>query len=180
MDFPYDLTNPNKHIIGSLNSTGPLMDLAITTNNVATSGAVWPAANRALYQPVMVETWFLAQVMAVQVTATAAGNFDVGIFDSFGRKLVSMGSTAVGSVGLQTFNITDTWLPPGVYYLAMNCSTTTTVAVARTTPASALMCQLCGQQQSSEGSVALPTTATFANPASNYVPWIVTTGIAVI
>ena len=90
MDFPYDLTNPNKHIIGSLNSTGPLMDLAITTNNVATSGAVWPAANRALYQPVMVETWFLAQVMAVQVTATAAGNFDVGIFDSFGRKLVSM------------------------------------------------------------------------------------------
>lgn len=132
------------------------------------SAAAWPAANRALYIPFTVSRTVTAYKMAFEVAAQA-GNCDVGIYDYLGNRLVSAGSTTVGPAGLQVIDITDTVLTPGVYYMAMNCDTTTTLTIPRANPLAAIL-QMCGMQQQAVGAVTLPTTATFANPASNYVP----------
>lgn len=76
------------------------------------------AANRAYYVPFLVLGQpFLAQMIAMRNLATVNGNLDVGIYDDQQHRLVSKGSTAqAGANALQTFDITDTLLLPGVYY----------------------------------------------------------------
>jgi hypothetical protein len=57
--------------------------------------------------------------MLVLNGATASGNMDVGIYDYAGTRLVSSGSTAQsGTSAFQDFDITDTLLGPGIFYLA--------------------------------------------------------------
>ena len=133
------------------------------------AGGVWPAANRAIFLPFMVESAVTAYMMAIEVTVQS-GNCDIGIYDVLGAtRLVSTGSTAVGAVGIQTFDITDTLLLPGVYYAALNVDNIT-AAVARSTSVSALWLQSVGVQQQAVGAVTLPNPATLANPASAYLP----------
>ena len=136
--------------------------------NVFTAAAAWPAANRALYIPFLLETPVTAYKMAFEVGAQA-GNCDVGIYDYLGNRLVSAGSTAVGAAGLQVVDIADTALVPGVYYMAMNCDTVTTLTIVRA-GMPAQVCQMYGMQQQAVGAVTLPNPATFANPASAYLP----------
>jgi hypothetical protein len=136
-----------------------------------TTGSVWPAANRAIFVPFMVEAAVLVYQMAIEVTVQS-GNCDVGIYDTGGTRLVSKGSTAVGAAGLQAFDLTDTLLAPGVYYAALNIDNIT-AAVTRNANSSALWLQVMGVQQQAVGAVTLPDPATFANPASAYCPNIV-------
>jgi len=133
------------------------------------AGAVWIAANRAIYLPFMVEAAVTAYMMAIEVTVQS-GNCDIGIYDATSTsRLVSMGSTAVGAAGIQTFNITDTLLYPGVYYAALNIDNVT-AAVTRSSAVSALWLQSVGAQQQAVGAVTLPDPATFANPANAFLP----------
>lgn len=149
--------------LGSLQS----IHLAIAGLNFSVAAA-WPAANRALYTPFLIETTVTAYKMAFEVGAQA-GNCDVGIYDELGNRLVSKGSTAVGAAGLQVIDIADTVLTPGVYYMAMNVDTTTTLTIARVNP-QVLLTQVGGMQQQAVGAVTLPNPAVFANPASAYIP----------
>lgn len=136
--------------------------------SLVTAGA-WPAANRALYIPFVVETHVTAYKMAFIVGAQA-GNYDVGLYDVLGNRLVSLGSTAVPAAGLAVADIADTVLAPGVYYMAMNVSTVTTLTVNRTAAITALSQIVCGVKQQAVGAVTLPDPATFANPASAFIP----------
>jgi hypothetical protein len=132
------------------------------------AGAVWPAANRAIYVPFIVDVTVTAVAMFIEI-AVQSGNCDVGIYDEVGNRLVSMGSTAVGAAGLQTFNIADTTLRPGLYYMAM-CVDNVVASVFRSGGPQVVQQQTFGQRQQAVGAVTLPDPATFANPASLYTP----------
>lgn len=166
-DFPGVVTNPSRLTLSTFGGTSGAGELVSLTGGTFATGAVWPAANRAIYVPVMVETTVTAYQMGIIVT-TSSGNLDVGIYDDRGARLVSMGSTAMGAAGFQAFNIADTVLTPGVYFLAM-CVDNTTASIPRTA-ALAEHLRSTGVQQQAVGAVTLPNPATFANPASAYVP----------
>lgn len=141
------------------------------------ASAVWPAANRAIYIPFCVEQIVTVYQMAVEVV-TQSGNLDLGLYDQDGRRLVSAGSTAVAVTGLQIIDITDTVLEPGVYFMAM-CVDNTTASFKRCNT-DILTLQAFGVQQQAVGAVTLPDPATFANPASPYIPGLTAALTAVL
>lgn len=86
----------------------------------------WPSANLALAVPVAVNFPVLVTKFYVYNGATAADNLDIGIYDAEWHRLVSTGSTAqVGISANQVVDVTDTWLLPGLYYLALAMDGTT-------------------------------------------------------
>ena len=83
-----------------------------------TGPTAWPTANKAYFVPVSIQNSFTIRKMLV-LNGTVSGNIDVGIYDRGGARIVSMGSTAqAGANVVQEFDITDTLLQPGLYYLA--------------------------------------------------------------
>lgn len=166
-DFPTQLRSlvPGG-VITSVSTSSFLSDVGPIAFLAEVAG-VWPAANRALYMPFAVEETVTAYQMATEVSVQS-GNCDVGIYDENANRLVSTGSTAVGAAGIQVFNITDTVLTPGTYFMAMSCDNVT-ASFLRFVP-TALWTQTLGLQQEALGSVTLPATAAFANPASGYHP----------
>jgi len=157
--------------IGVAAGNSLVFDLANISGTVFTAGGVWPAANRAIYLPFMVEAAVTVYMLGFEVV-TQSGNCDVGIYDAAtSGRLVSAGSTAVGAAGIQTVDLTDTLLYPGVYYAAM-CVDNITASFTRASAVSALWQQSVGVQQQAVGAVTLPDPATFANPASAYIPYL--------
>lgn len=144
---------------------------ALNAMGLGTSGAAWATANKALFVPFSVYSPITIVKMFVVNGATASGNIDVGIYDRGGARLVSAGSTAQsGTSAIQEFNITDTALSPGLYYLACALDNATgTLEVW--TPALAIGRSLGICEQTS--AFALPATATFAAASSTFrVPFI--------
>lgn len=138
------------------------------------------AANTAIYFPFTLTRSFLAQTMGVQVT-TQSGNMDVGIYDEKGTRLVSMGSTAVAAAGLQVFNIADTWLTPGTYFMAINVDNTTAAFMAIASGSiPAGVARTCGLQKQSVGAVALPSSATFTAYTALNTPIMIINGNATL
>lgn len=137
--------------------------------NTATASAAWPASSRAIFQPFEVQVPSIAKQIAFVVGATSSGNIDVGIYDLGGNRLVSKGSTAMSAStnAIQVIDITDTLLQPGVYYAALAVDNTTGTTF-RWNPATQQLTAF-GVQQAASAFV-LPTTVTYANPASAYLP----------
>ena len=157
---------------GVLSTAGPECAIAqhqLTLGSGFATAAAWPSANLAIYVPVSVTEQITVYQMSIEVGAQA-GNFDVGIYNEGGTRLVSSGSTVVGAAGLQPFNITDTILSPGIYYLAGVCSTVTTATFLSGAP-DLKIARTCGVQQQATA-LPLPATATFANLGSAYIPRI--------
>jgi hypothetical protein len=133
-----------------------------------TSTGVWPAANRAIYVPFMVFTPITAVKMFTVNDGVASGNIDVGIYDKGQNRLVSMGPTGMsGTNAIQTFDIADTLLEPGAYYMAMSCSSGT-ASFNRAAPALGLCSALGILSQSSAGT--LPSPGVFAAAQDAYLP----------
>lgn len=140
--------------------------------NVPTGeSATYPATNRALYYPFLVDLPCTATQMFTYNGTAVAGKVDVGIYDEVWKRLVNIGlTTQAGTSTLQLFNITDLALAPGFrYYMALTCTSTTATFLRGT--AAALRQQAGGVQQQNLGAeLALPETATPANPVSAYIP----------
>jgi hypothetical protein len=151
---------------------------SISAASAASTAAVWPAANRAIYIPFEIDYPATAFQMAF-VVGTQSGNYDAGIYSETGTRLVSLGSTAVPIAGIATANFADTALLPGTYFMALNIDNTT-AAVARTGGLPIDTLRTCGVQQQAVGAVALPVTATFANPASAYMPQLLVALVATV
>ena len=95
---------------------------ATTGRGTATT---WPAADRAIFIPVMCSGYFTVKKFAIE-NGAVSGNLDAGIYTSEGKLVVSTGSTAMsGANSWQTIDVTDTQIPPGLYYLAMAINNTT-------------------------------------------------------
>ena len=146
----------------------PLLSSHATTLNAAASTA-WLTANRAFFYPFWLAHAITVLKMFVFNGATAAGNIDVGIYTEDGRKLVSSGSTAqAGTSALQEFDITDTLLTPGRYYLAIAKDDTTGTVFLFNSPGTRFV-QGAGVLMQ-ETAFALPATATFATATLIQIP----------
>lgn len=132
----------------------------------------WPVANLAIYVPIRVPIPVTVYQLCCGTGTGTTGNFDLGVYDSVGTRLVSTGSTAKSAASTERIiDVTDTLLLPGLYYLAMNTDGTT--AYVGSACGSNGQAKLMGMRQQAVGAVALPATATFATAATpTFVPAI--------
>lgn len=164
-------------VLGSYDPASSICGEAVALGASSAVAGVWPVANLAIYMPILAERAVTVKQIAIQV-ATQAGNVDVGIYTEGGTRLVAAGTTAVAVAGMQLFDITDTLLTPATYYLAMAASSATASFAKAAVPAPLLRCA--GVRQEALGGLPLPATATFADMAQGYVPFICATPQAVI
>jgi hypothetical protein len=166
---PWSLESIGAAAVGQ-SSTGSLQNLA---------SAAWTAANRAIYIPFAVTRPLVVAQLYVFNGATVSGNSDCGVYDAVGTRVVSSGSTAqAGTTAYQVFNVTDTLLGPGVFYLALALNNTTGT-VRRVVMGSALSAQTLGMAMQ-ETAFPLPATATLAALTVDTIPMVGLTGRGVV
>ena len=93
----------------------------------AASSAV-AAANRAYYQPLIIQSPVVVTHISLYVGAAVAGNVDVGIYSFDGRKIVSSGAVDTSGYTINTINtisVIPNRLGPGRYYCAVSGSSGT-------------------------------------------------------
>jgi hypothetical protein len=142
------------------------------TNMIEQSGiasAGWPAANRAIYMPFMLEEpMYVIEAMVHNGSGPSTGSYDVGIYSVEGVRLVSSGLVAQSGADPQTIALTDTWLDRGVFYMAL-MATSTSTTVFRFSGGDAQDWLLWGAFQEATGGT-LPAVATFASNTTAYCP----------
>lgn len=80
--------------------------------------AIYGTAQKCTFVPMTLPVACVAQQMVVVNGVTINGNVDVGIYDKDMNSLVTKGSTVqAGATAVQLFNIADTPLNPGRYFL---------------------------------------------------------------
>ncbi len=85
---------------------------------VAGAGA-WPVANMAFFVPRTTSEALTFKRMAL-LSGTSAANYDIGIYDTTGKRLVSSGSQVKGiTQQAVVYDIIDTLLAAGRYYWAL-------------------------------------------------------------
>lgn len=141
--------------------------------NAPASGTV--TQNQAYFFPFRLDVGRTAVKMFAMNGATANGNTDVGIYDDQFNYLISSGATLQsGTNAIQEFDITDTYLPPGLYWMALSSSsaTATFFRVAAATDEAALS-NVAGYQQATAHplptSAATPVITTEAAPLIMFV-----------
>lgn len=133
---------------------------------VSHGAQAWGTSNMARYVPIMVTQ--PTPLTKFFWPMNTAANVDVGIYTATGTRIVSAGSTAgAGLATYQEFNVTDTTLEPGRYYLAANIDNGAGQAggFLFTTE----LCRALGCYEEA-AAFPLPATATFAAPTSNLIP----------
>lgn len=99
---------------------GPWDILGMVPGIDSFASETFSAADRAHFQWFRVPETCIVKQLWVANGATASGNIDVGIYNPDGVRLVSSGSTAQsGTNTLQVFDVTDTTLTRGYYYIAV-------------------------------------------------------------
>ena len=135
-----------------------------------TASTAWPAANRAIFVPFILSSPMLVTQLFALIGAISSGNIDVGIYDRAGTKIVSSGSTVMGTINvLQLFNITDVVLGPGRYFMACAVANATGTVFAGASTARRYVAQGVCQQATA---FPLQATATFAAAAAAFCPVI--------
>jgi len=157
--------------LGTLHSYGTIWETGALLGGGGEASTTWPTANRAIFCPVELPKPALITNLTWRNGATVTANVDCGIYDIDGNLLVSTGSTAQsGASTSQTIDITDYMLWPGMYFLALALSTTSTV-ISYAQPANTITLRMLGVMQAAT-SFPLPSTVTFAAPASAVIPSI--------
>jgi hypothetical protein len=163
-DFPI-LRNTDRFILSP--ATPDSVGAILSGMGFGSALGTYPSANAAFYMPVSVHGKITVVKMFIENGATASGTVDVGIYDAGGARLVSSGSTAqTGTAAIQEFDITDTTLSPGLYYLAIAMDNTTGTLLRWSTSSALTKCMgIVGQASA----FPLPSSATFAAvPSSNF------------
>ncbi len=147
------------------------LQTALRGNATSAAAAVaYPAANLALYIPFVLSAPINIQsVFWVNGTVTG-GNCDVGIYNDDGTKVVTLGSTARGSVStvITSTGLTDTVVGAGRYYMAFLCDSTANIFAWA--PGSGGVCEAYGILEQAVGAANLPSPATFTLTTRNYIP----------
>lgn len=135
--------------------------LAARLNAAAAVSVAWATANQARYVPFTITTPFLAAKLLAFNGATAGGNTDMGIYTAAGTEVVGIAAAAQSGLNTwQSFDITDTMLMPGLYYLGLLNTTTTGTYFSWGNLQGA---RAAGMFSQAVGAATLPTpTATFA------------------
>lgn len=154
------------------NSYAGIHSISAATGTLGGQGsAAYPGANRAIYIPFRLMNPIRVTQLWQYNGFTASGNFDLGIYDAVGTKLVSLGSTAQsGTSQLQIVALgTPVRLGVGLFYMAVAFDGTTGTLLR--TSLSILFCKIVGMAQQA-AAFPLPATATFATITSAYIPVI--------
>jgi hypothetical protein len=167
-DWPYSQFDVNA-ILSTIGPNCVYADLAINTSQSFNTSAVYPTANTAIYIPVWINRQVTVYRMST-VVAAQSGNMDIGIYDDFGNRMVSKGSTPVPAAGIASIDVADTVIGPGAYFLALNCDNV--VASFRRCAAGVIVAQMSGCLQQAVGAVTLPATFTAVALNASYVPVI--------
>lgn len=176
-DFPTGAMPRPFGALGSLDASNALPGELCVIAGVTSSAGAWSSANLAIYCPVLVERRVTIYQMLVDI-GTSSGNLDLGVYDEAGNRLVSLGSTASPGTGAQAFNIADTVLDAGLYYLALSADNTT-ITFQRAAVVAGIG-RACGVRQQALGSVVLPATATFADLSFANIPKVMASTVATI
>jgi hypothetical protein len=142
----------------------------LTAYEGTTGSRSWPVANKALFFPFAVEEGVTVYRMTFYAGNSGGGNFDVGIYDLLGNRIVSSGSFA-GGAGAGAFNsadLVDTVLSPNYYFMAMACDVTGATSLIASVPSSIAMahhgvCELVS-------GMPLPSVAALVKITSNFLP----------
>jgi hypothetical protein len=162
---------PHYHSIDTENS-GPG---AMWRNTVA-SATAYPTANLAIYVPIRVRYPVTIRKLWVPSGTTGTGNFDLGLYNAAGTRLVSTGSQAKGTSAVeQVIDVTDTPIAAGLYYLAIcaDSGTDTYYGAVMAAPLPAAV----GVLTQDVGSVTLPATASWG-VANTLGKWITVGALA--
>ena len=135
------------------------------------AGAVWPAANRAIYTPFEIDQAVTVTALLFEIVAGGAGNAEIGIYNAAGVKQgASSGAISTVAAGIKTFATTIN-LTRGRYYVGL--ATDGVLATFRRyagAGAAANVLAIAGLKQQA-AAYPLPASATFADAAANYVPF---------
>lgn len=113
--------NPNSLIYTRISNMDPdqLGTLILATNTSGIPATATYTANQARYCPIVIYRSCTAFRFWFRTSGVQTGNYDVGIYDENGTRLVSSGSTALPTTqNAVMVDITDTPLTAGRYYLA--------------------------------------------------------------
>ncbi len=159
MDFtPGPSPAPRRVMVGSPESLGIILG-AMAIDHGAQG---WATANLARYVPMTLARPMNLRKFFWAMNTTA--NVDVGIYTSTGTRIVSSGTTVgSGAATYQEFDVTDTILAPGRYYLAGAMDNG--AGQAGGFSLSTQVCRALGVYQEA-AAFPLPATATFAVPTS--------------
>jgi hypothetical protein len=135
-------------------------------------------ANLAVFIPFGVSQPFLVREVFWMNGSTAGTNIDVGLYDTAGNRLASLGSTAQGTASavVTSTTWTDYTLAPGDYYLAFATSGTTNVPGGWATTANIAAGLGIGQMATA---FALPNPATIVPLTNAVVPYVGLNGYTV-
>lgn len=137
--------------------------------------STWGTANRAIFCPVVLPYGYRVRQLAIWNHSVVSGNVDVGIYDEAGGRIVSTGSTAQsGTSTMQFFDITDTDLRPGIFYLAMAMDNTTG-GVGKNTWGY-LRHAIAAGLRSQDSAFPLPSTASWGLTGNDYTATIAAIG----
>lgn len=149
--------------------TFSLNALPISCSNTAATAA-WPTANKAIFVPFRMTRPYLVTQMFTMNGGVASGTVDIGIYTEDFTKIVSNGAVnQAGTNSVQTYNITDTLLGPGSYYMAMVISNTTGTTFRVASWGQAALLRLLGVLEQTSASP-LPTLAAPVGITSIYLP----------
>ena len=156
----------------AVEAIGLQLDVLSADSLWGTASAVYPSANLAIYIPFSVSTPITVVKLFSVNGATVSGNIDVGINDPTGVRIISSGSTLQsGTNAVQEFDIADTLIGPGEFFLAVAMNNVTGTLFRGTVSATTVIGASTGMYQQATA-FALPATATFARYAQNYIPVI--------
>ncbi len=143
-------------------------DLTLMTGQ-APGSAIWPVANRAYFFVFEVSSPIIVTQAWTYNGTVVSGNIDMGVYSLTGTLLVSSGTTVhAGLSVLQSVGLTDTALPPGLYWMALAVNNITATFFRWST--AAIQWQIPVGVQQMATAFPLPATATFANPTTTFVP----------
>lgn len=141
-----------------------------STANILLASAAWATANQARYVPFWVpEPLTIVKLLAYN-GATAGGNTDIGLYDAAGNEVVGTAAALqAGTTAWQEFDITDTPIRPGLYFIGLLNTTTTGTYYAWATKE---LGRAAGVYSQAVGAGNLPATATFAALDAAVVPLV--------
>lgn len=90
------------------------------------ASAATGTTNQAVFAPIPIQKPFVVAQLFCRNGTVVSGNVDMAVYNDQKNRLVSIGATAqAGTSAVQAFNITDTLLLPGLYYLGIGWSSAT-------------------------------------------------------
>lgn len=132
----------------------------------AGASTAWPAANRALYVPMIIPFDFPVARVFWGNGSSVTGTGCFGIYGLNGMQLFTTGAvTKAGASAIQYVDNTDFLLPAGEYYFALEMSATTNAGWGHTTAGASQLRMSGVLQEASDGT--LPATMTPAAVAAS-------------